>query len=183
MAELPHLVLRAATKADAQQIAAVHVAAWRAGYAGIFSDEWLGSDEFATARRERWREWRLGPAERVAVATLAESSDSTPIVTAFSWYGPERDRGRGAAGRGEINAFYADPRVWGTGVAAALMDHSELRLRAEGFTSAVLWVLADNPRARRFYERHGWAPTGIAGEFEMRGTRAPEVEYRKQLTP
>jgi hypothetical protein len=30
----------------------------------------------------------------------------------------------------------------------------------------VLWVLEDNPRARRFYERHGWTPTGIAADFD-----------------
>lgn len=181
MAESPELVVRAAAKADADQIAAVHVAAWRLGYSDIFPADWLNADEFANARTRRWREWRLGPGERVAVATLAERPDTAPIVTAFSWYGPERDRGRGITGRGEINAFYADPRVWGRGVAAALIVHTELRLRAEGFADAVLWVLIDNPRARRFYERHGWTPTGIEGAFEIRGTSVPEVEYRKEL--
>lgn len=178
---LPNLVLRAATKADAAQIASVHVASWRAAYAGIFPAEWLESDEFADGRRTQWNAWRLGPAERIAVATLAASPDHAPLVTAFSWYGPERDRGRGVTGQGEINAFYADPRVWGTGVGSALMEHTELRLRAEGFNTAVLWVLTDNPRARRFYARHGWTPTGREANFEVRGTVAPEVEYRKDL--
>ena len=178
----PHFAMRAATKADAADIAAVHVAAWRAAYGAVFPAEWLTSDEFAATRTQRWREWRLGPGERVAVATLAERADTKPVVTAFSWYGPERDRGRGVTGRGEIVAFYADPRVWGRGIAPRLIEHTELRLRTEGFTSAVLWVLTDNPRARRFYERHGWAPTGIEGTFATRGTSVPEVEYRKELT-
>ena len=39
----------------------------------------------------------------------------------------------------------------------------------------------DVARARRFYERHGWAPTGLEANFEVRGTVAPEVEYRKEL--
>lgn len=181
MPESPILALRAAAKADADQIAAVHVASWRAAYAGIFPADWLNSDEFATGRHTQWSQWRLGPGERIAVATLLGATDPEPVVTAFSWYGPERDRGRGATGRGEINAFYAAPHVWGTGVGSALMEHTELRLRAEGFTIAVLWVLTDNPRARRFYERHGWAATGIEAHFEMRGTVAPEVEYRKEL--
>ncbi len=89
---------------------------------------------------------------------------------------------RGSSHRGEITAFYADPAAWGTGVADTLIEFTELRLRAEGFVTSVLWVLADNPRARRFYERHGWAPTGIDGEFEIAGIRAPEVEYRKELS-
>jgi len=168
------LTVRAADRGDADQIATVHVASWRAGYAGIFPAEWLESDEFDQGRRERWAQWRVGAGERIAVAVAAE-------VEAFSWFGPERDRGRTPAGRGEINAFYAHPRVWGTGVADALMEHTELRLRTEGFPTAVLWVLTDNPRARRFYERHGWQPTGIEAEFEAAGVRAPEVEYRKDL--
>jgi ribosomal protein S18 acetylase RimI-like enzyme len=195
MSEVPNLLVRVARRDDADQIAAVHVAAWRAAYAHVYPQEFLASDEFAERRHERWREWRLGAGERVAVATLPAdhpSSDAptgpptrppnTERVVAFAWYGPERDRGRGQTGRGEITAFYTDPRAWGSGVANVLMEFTELRLRAEGFVTAVLWVLTDNPRARRFYERHGWAPTGIEGEFEIAGTSAPEVEYRKELS-
>lgn len=182
MPELPNLVVRAAERGDAAAIADVHVAAWRDAYRGIFPAELLDGDQFAGRRQATWANWKFGPGDRVCVATLAKAADSPPIVVAFSWFGPERDRGRGFTGRGEVHAFYADPRVWGTGVAAALMDHSELRLRTEGFTTAVLWVLTDNPRARRFYERHGWAASGIEGEFTMSGTTAAEIEYRKELT-
>ena len=40
------------------------------------------------------------------------------------------------------------------------MSRCEEFLRDEGFTSAVLWVLRDNPRARAFYEKAGWHFTG-----------------------
>jgi GNAT superfamily N-acetyltransferase len=191
MSEVSNLLVRVAGPTDADQIAAVHVAAWRAAYAHVYPREFLDSDEFAEQRHARWREWRLGAGERVAVATThaAQPASHPPTsppnsdrVVAFAWYGPERDRGRGHTGRGEITAFYAEPSAWGTGVSDTLMEFTELRLRAEGFVAAVLWVLSDNPRARRFYERHGWAPTGIDGEFEVAGTRAPEVEYRKELS-
>lgn len=182
MPELPNLVVRAAERTDATAIADVHVAAWRGAYRGIFPDELLDGEHFAERRRATWADWKFGAGDRVSLATLAKTADTPPIVVAFSWFGPERDRGRGFTGRGEVHAFYADPRVWGTGVATALMEHSELRLRTEGFTAAVLWVLTDNPRARRFYERHGWAPTGIEGEFSLAGTTAAEIEYRKELT-
>jgi GNAT superfamily N-acetyltransferase len=180
MSEVSNLLVRVARRDDADQIAAVHVAAWRAAYTHVYPRELLDSDEFAQHRHERWREWRLGAGERVAVATFP--APSSERVVAFAWYGPERDRGRGPGARGEITAFYADPSAWGTGVADTLMEFTELRLRAEGFVAAVLWVLRDNPRARRFYERHGWEPTGIDGEFELAGTRTPEVEYRKELS-
>ena len=62
------------------------------------------------------------------------------------------------------------------------MTYTETRLRAEGFDSAVLWVLEDNPRARAFYEKFGWTPSGITAAFDdYCEVSAPEVEYRKEL--
>ena len=37
------------------------------------------------------------------------------------------------------------------------MERCHEHLVAAGYRSAVLWVLRDNPRARRFYERTGWS--------------------------
>ena len=63
------------------------------------------------------------------------------------------------------------------------MEHVEERLQAEGFDVSVLWVLADNPRARRFYEKHGWTATGIEADFDdYCSVVVPEVEYRKALS-
>jgi len=42
-------------------------------------------------------------------------------------------------------------------------------------------VLEDNPRARRFYERAGWAPDGARKAEERFGVRAPEVRYEPGL--
>lgn len=54
-------------------------------------------------------------------------------------------------------------------------------LRANGFTTASLWVLEDNPRARRFYEREGWRPDGGRREEEFFGVPTTEVSYRITL--
>ena len=50
--------------------------------------------------------------------------------------------------------------------------------RQAGFRAIVLWVLRDNQRARRFYERAGFAPdgainvlTGLGGVIEVRYQR------------
>ena len=50
--------------------------------------------------------------------------------------------------------------TWGSGFAGAA--HSELikRLALIGVTSARLRVFEENHRARRFYEKTGWRPTG-----------------------
>lgn len=172
--------VRAATRDDADGVTDVQVASWRAGYAHVFPDSVLYAPDFDRTRREFWNGWRFGPGHRLAVAT--EPAGDGERVIGFASYGPERERGDGFTGRAELYAFYFHPDRWGTGAASALMTHTEDRLRAEGFDSAVLWVLVDNPRARRFYEKHGWAATGTTADFDVYcEVRVPEVEYRKEL--
>ena len=52
--------------------------------------------------------------------------------------------------------MYVTPSRWRAGIGAALMDRCLDELRAEGFESAVLWVLHNNEAAQRFYEQQGW---------------------------
>jgi GNAT superfamily N-acetyltransferase len=179
--ERAEAAIRAATRDDADGITDVQVASWRAGYAHVFPDSVLYADDFDSSRRAFWNGWRFAAGHRIAVATRGR--DGEERIVGFASYGPERERARGFTGRGEVWAFYLHPDEWGTGTAARLMEHTELRLRSEGFDTAVLWVLEDNPRARRFYERHGWVASGITAAFDdYSDVRVPEVEYRKELT-
>jgi GNAT superfamily N-acetyltransferase len=52
------------------------------------------------------------------------------------------------------------PNLWGTGLAAIVVDAALGDMGQRGADRASLWVLTDNGRARRFYERTGWEPTG-----------------------
>jgi GNAT superfamily N-acetyltransferase len=174
--------IRAATPDDADGITDVQVASWRAGYAHVFPDTILYSDDFDATRRAFWSAWRFAPGHRIAVATVPVDGDGDERIVGFASYGPERERARGHTGRGEVWAFYLHPDVWGTGTAGALLEHVETRLLAEGFDTAVLWVLDDNPRARRFYERSGWAASGVGANFDAYcDVPVPEVEYRRVL--
>lgn len=176
--------IRVAERADADGITDVQVASWRAGYAHVFPDSVLYADDFDATRRRFWNDWRFSPGHRLAVAVEPTGTGDEPTerVIGFSSYGPERERARGVTGRGELYAFYLHPDAWGSGAASALIEHTEERFRAEGFETAVLWVLDDNPRARHFYERHGWEQTSITADFDAYCQVAvPEVEYRKEL--
>ena len=82
---------------------------------------------------------------------------------------------------GEVYGCYVDPAHWRKGVGSALMAAGIERLRLAGYRQAVLWVLADNVRARAFYEHHGWLADGGEKMFEMGGERYPEVRYRRPL--
>ena len=86
----------------------------------------------------------------------------------------------GRAGHvGELYALYVTPAWWSAGVGRALMGSVLAALRDDRYPRAVLWVLGDNARARRFYARAGFAPdgatnilAGLGGVLEVRYARS-----------
>lgn len=71
----------------------------------------------------------------------------------------------------EILAIHSLPESWGSGLGAAMLG--EALKQMEG--SAYLWAFKENKRARRFYEKHGFAFTGEERTSEFDG--AVEVNY------
>ena len=59
-----------------------------------------------------------------------------------------------------LDGLYVAPERWGTGLAGELHDRALEVVRELGSELCHLWVLEDNTRARRFYERHGWQENG-----------------------
>ena len=180
--------IRPGVRDDADALAAVHVAAWRAGYAHVFPASWLQGEAFEAGRHEVWNAWRFEPARLLVAVTPgaatgpgSRDAERHESVVGFSLFGAERERAaRAATRRGEVWSFYLHPDLWGSGLADELLERTEARLRADGFDAAVLWVLDDNPRARSFYERHGWTATGLRADFDQYCDVAmPELEYRK----
>ena len=85
------------------------------------------------------------------------------------------------AGQGELYAIYVLPEAWGSGAGPLLMAAALSALRENGFAVAILWVLEDNPRAQRFYEREGWTRDGGRREEEFLGVTITEIGYRITL--
>ncbi|HZX53961.1 MAG TPA: GNAT family N-acetyltransferase [Ilumatobacteraceae bacterium] len=176
--------VRDADVEDADAIATAHIDGWRTGYRGVVPDEYLDAEEFAATRRQRWRSWtwQFVPDSRLFVVTLQGR------VVGFGHAGREQIAAHGIESatpesdeiRGEIYGFYLHPTAWGSGGAGALMSRCEEFLRDEGFTSAVLWVMRDNPRARAFYEKAGWHATGDESEFSPSrppGSSLPDMSF------
>jgi GNAT superfamily N-acetyltransferase len=82
---------------------------------------------------------------------------------------------------GQLYALYVTPAWWSAGAGRALMERVLTALGAESYRRAVLWVLADNARARRFYERAGFALDGAANTLAGLGG-VLEVRYSRDLT-
>lgn len=84
-------------------------------------------------------------------------------------------------GTGEIHAIYVLPRAWGLGAGRGLMHAALGFLRDAGHTDAVLWVLTDNARSRRFYEQLGLMPDGGTSAEPVGGAAVGHVRYRTAL--
>jgi GNAT superfamily N-acetyltransferase len=61
----------------------------------------------------------------------------------------------------EVEQIYVARGHRGTGAAAALLGEAERLVWANGYGRAWLAVVPGNVRARRFYERMGWADEGV----------------------
>jgi GNAT superfamily N-acetyltransferase len=59
-----------------------------------------------------------------------------------------------------LDGSYVIPDRWGSGIAGTLHDRA-LEIAGElGSERCHLWVLEDNGRSRRFYERRSWYENG-----------------------
>jgi GNAT superfamily N-acetyltransferase len=157
--------VRRATADDARAIAEVQVATWQHAYAHVFPAQVLESlsvDEGEVM----WRQFAESDAMTLCVAEVERA------VVGFVNVGESRD----LPGEGELYAIYVLPDHWGSGAGSALMDAARDWL-GRRFSTATLWVLEDNPRARRFYEREGWVVDDRRTDV-VRGVEVAEVRYR-----
>jgi GNAT superfamily N-acetyltransferase len=130
-------VIRPAAPGDEETLLEIQRAASLAALAHVFPpDRYPFPDE---AVRDRWREQvRRGD----ATTLLAEVEERPVGLVSFSaaW----------------LESLFVVPERWGTGLAARLHDEAVAVLERP----CHLWVLEENHRARRFYDRRGWLADG-----------------------
>lgn len=87
-----------------------------------------------------------------------------------------------AAHRAEIGGFYVCPASHGGGAADALMEAIVDHVRGRGIWQLELCVAEKNPRAIRFYERHGFVRQGRMPNIVI-GAEGPETDlfYTRDL--
>ncbi|MGD0985622.1 MAG: GNAT family N-acetyltransferase [Acidimicrobiales bacterium] len=173
------LLVRRAEVADAAAIASSHVRSWQSGYASVISDDFLKSLGADLPRRTLgWQTQILGAEAEGRFLLVAELDGE---VAGWLGGGAYRDTDLDDPPLGEVYACYIDPEHWRKGVGSALMADALDRLIRDGYTQAALWVLADNLRARAFYEHLGWRLDGAHKIFEVADERHQEVRYRRLL--
>ena len=155
-------LVRPMTADDVDEVARLHVSTWRETYSGLIPDSFF-SDEVVEYRRRWW------------ASTIADT-DADQVFRVAELHGELVGfAGAGAAVKDpalrprELFMIYLTKAVHGTGLGQQLLD----AVLPPG--PASLWVARDNPRARAFYVKNGFAADGA----EFTDPRTPDfVEIR-----
>jgi GNAT superfamily N-acetyltransferase len=160
--------VRAATVEDAEALERIRVRSWQVAYRHVFPPAKLDALPIDASK---WRESLSGPPPGHS-CFVAEDKGR---IIGWATISPSGD------GRGELRGIYVDPDTWRSGAGRALIARAEERLARE-WDEAMLWVIADNPRARAFYESAGWEFDGVTSTFEYFDVQVPIVCYVKRLS-
>ncbi|QFU89264.1 GNAT family N-acetyltransferase [Amycolatopsis sp. YIM 10] len=158
---------RPATSADAAAIARIWYPGWRDAHLGNVPDALLAVRTEASFG-ERAARRVIDPATRTAVAEAGGEVAGFVMVV-----------------DDEVEQVYVSAGHRGSGVAGLLLAEAERLVAGNGHRSAWLAVVAGNTRARRFYERHGWADEGLfdhAAPHEDGPITVPAHRYVKPVT-
>lgn len=156
------MIVRAATPADLDGIARVHVEAWRESYEGLVPPEAFQQHSLEL----RIKQWD---------ATLSNPDRSTLVyekegaVAGFISGGPVKWTGLSTSS--EVASLYLLDSIKRRGIGGTLFARFMGVLSGRGFTSCGLWTLSNNVAARRFYEAMG----GRTGETRI--DRRNDLDY------
>ena len=156
------VVLRAARAEDAPAVGAIWFAGWRDGHLGHVPDELT----------------RIRTEESFGERAAQHVDDTLVAVAAGDVAGFVMVAGA------EVEQVYVDERHRGSRVARLLLAEAERLVAAAGHPVAWLAVVEGNERARRFYEREGWAdegPIAHAAPGNDGPVIVPALRYTKQV--
>ena len=150
--------IRPARAADATAIGRIHVETWRDTYAGMLPDRVLVEMSDAVEGGQ-WARILGGGRDRVLVAEAGGAGGAG--IVGFGSCGKAR---AGALGfEGEVYTLYVLPDYQGKGIGRLLLEALFQRMKADGYRSALVWVLQENP-ACFFYEAMGGRPAASRTE-------------------
>lgn len=154
--------IRPATLADAPALGRLHRECWLETYAGVLSDRFLAAAS-ADSLADEWAGMLAAgsadatvPGSIVLVAELFDSSgQGEPVGFARSAPSDDPEAPRPT----KLDSLYTLGRTHGSGLGARLLD-GVLDDRP-----AYAWIVTANERARRFYEKHGFALDGLGHPY------------------
>ncbi|KAM0708087.1 hypothetical protein Q7P35_004736 [Cladosporium inversicolor] len=187
------ITIKSATYQDADSIAQIQIAGWRASYQGIIPESHLNNLSVSD-KAAFWQSILIDPAEAENILAARRdhnsSSDQTgPQILGFVTFGSADDapglgsnaeKGIEVSRRGELRAIYVDPKHLSEGVGRSLWTAAQKRLVELGYSEVVVSVFAGNERAGRFYHKAGFAESQT-GQTVVGGAKAATLQLIKTL--
>ena len=137
--------IRRAEPCDADQIADVHLEAWRGAYSSIIPHKALTS-----MINRRGAEWWANAIRRAATVLVVEIGG---MIAGYATIG--RNRAKELRQQGEIYELYLRPEYQGIGLGSRLLSAAKQKLADHGLKGVVVWALEDNANAVAFYAGAG----------------------------
>ena len=159
--------IRPAALADAPALGRLHRECWLETYTGVLSDRFLAAAS-AESLADEWAGMlaagsadATAPGSIVLVAELldpsAGPSGASPALVGFARSAPSDDPE--APRPTKLDSLYTLASTHGSGLGARLLDG------VLGDRPAYAWIVTVNDRARRFYEKHGFALDGLGHPY------------------
>jgi len=149
---------------DVLEISNIYEQSWKYAYKDIIPQSFLDSIPAG-----KW----AGTISKGSMKSLVIEENGSLVGTA----GICPSRWERFSGYGEIVSLYLLPEYIGKGYGRKLFERCVAELRSLGFSSILLWVLEENDRARRFYERNGMICSGEFIDDEIGGKPLRELMY------
>lgn len=146
------------------EISNIYESSWKYTYKGIIPQEYL--DCIPTGR---WAD----SINKVGMKNLILIENEMIVGTASFC----KSRWERYDDYGEIVSIYFLPDYVGKGYGRQLLNKCIDELKQCGFSKVLLWVLEDNHRARRFYEKNGFICSEIFMNDNIGGKDVREVMY------
>ncbi len=182
-------IVEATEQEHFEAMSLIHALGWRDTYVDAVPADWMA--EYVTD--DRWVETFRGYAQDGVNHGLLLYRGDTPV--SCMTYGPARigDQNHGGGlmvsfdaagfeGWGEIISFYSHPQERAKSYGGLLMEEALRRMKAQGFEQVYVFVLRENEKSRRFYERHGFCWDGTHQDIPFPpDTICVDLRYCKKL--
>ncbi len=163
------ITFRRATAADAVAIARVRIESWRTTYRGMIPKAYL--DAMSVEASAALWDKVLTAAPNTTSVFVAQDADG---VIGFASGNPLAEPKHGFDA--ELSAVYLRREFQRTGVGRRLVATVAAAQRSHGATGLIVWVIAGNQAARKFYESLG-AELVIEQPFQWDGMDLVEAGY------
>jgi len=149
------MIFRDATRKDVSAIAELHAESWRSAYRGILSDDYLEN----RVHVERLSTWRVRFSEKTMKPMFVIVAEAEHGLAGFICVFPEESAVWGSF----LDNLHVAPQFIGQGIGRQLVSEGARTLVSCGSRGGLyFWVLEQNKKARRFYERAGAVTVGSA---------------------